>query len=135
MSSFSSKIAWLLATLKSLTKKLAVFPTAVIIMLLRIVENLFFDILMTTDSSFLFFQQTKIQLLFADTHIEPQARCYACSYIEADNGEQNGNLYCGQMEDADPEANINSLVQNCPLHASLGCYTGTSIHNFLSSVL
>ena len=82
-------------------------------------------------NTYYFFQQSKVQLLFADSNIEPQARCYACSYIEADNGEQKGNLYCGQMEDADPEANINSLVQNCPLHASLGCYTGTSIHNFV----
>ena len=51
MSSFSTRIAWLLAMLKSLTKKLAVLPTAVIIMLLRIVENLFFDVLLTTDLS------------------------------------------------------------------------------------
>ena len=51
-----------------------------------------------------------------------QEKCYACSYVESDDGSVNGNVNCPDNPSAD-------FTVDCPTWAQNGCYTGTAVHN------
>jgi len=53
----------------------------------------------------------------------PQEECFACSYIQKENGDVIGNVYCAD----DPDKLENGNVK-CPMYANAACYTGTSAH-------
>ena len=53
----------------------------------------------------------------------PQDNCFTCTYIERDNGEVEGNIFC-----ADEPGKLNSSSYACPMYANAACYTGTNAH-------
>ena len=50
--------------------------------------------------------------------------CYACSYVERDDGTVEGNKFCADAPDKLP----GTASIKCPLFADAGCYTGTNVH-------
>lgn len=61
-----------------------------------------------------------------------QDTCYACQYIEDDDGTVSGNQNCGETPtDETPEGNLTmyKVEMNCPTWAKMGCYTGSALHN------
>ena len=50
-----------------------------------------------------------------------QESCYACHYVEEDNGLVSGNTNC-------PDRPTQEMIKSCPLYAANGCYTGTAVH-------
>ena len=61
-----------------------------------------------------------------------QDACYACQYIEDDDGNVIGNQNCAETPtDETPEGNTTTykVEMNCPTWAKMGCYTGSALHN------
>lgn len=50
--------------------------------------------------------------------------CYACSYVERDDGTVEGNKFCADAPDKLP----GTASVTCPTYADAGCYTGTNLH-------
>ena len=53
----------------------------------------------------------------------PQDSCYACKYIEKDDGSVQGNKFC-----ADEPDKLQDAFNECPIYANAACYTGTNAH-------
>ena len=53
----------------------------------------------------------------------PQDKCYACSYVQRENGDTEGNIYCADEPDKMEGASV-----SCPMYANTACYTGSSAH-------
>jgi len=53
----------------------------------------------------------------------PQEECFGCSYIEQNNGDVLGNVFCGDQPDKLENGKI-----ACPMYANAACYTGTNAH-------
>ena len=53
----------------------------------------------------------------------PQDTCYACKYIEKDDGSVQGNKFC-----ADEPDKLQDAFNECPTYADAACYTGTNAH-------
>ena len=56
-----------------------------------------------------------------------QEKCFACSYIEEDNGNVLGNANC-------PDAPTEDMSVSCPAWATSGCYIGAAVHNVVSKI-
>ena len=56
-----------------------------------------------------------------------QESCYACHYIEQDDGSVSGNTNC-------PDAPNDDMKMKCPAWATNGCYTGSAVHNMVSYI-
>ena len=50
-----------------------------------------------------------------------QESCYACTYLEQENGDVIGNSNC--LDNADKFESV-----ACPIYANAGCYTGSNTH-------
>jgi len=50
-----------------------------------------------------------------------QESCYACKFVEEDDGTISGNNQCG-------DAPTDNMKNECPNYAQNGCYTGTAVH-------
>lgn len=54
---------------------------------------------------------------------DPQDSCFTCNYIQKDNGDVEGNVFC-----ADEPDQLEDAAVACPMYANAGCYTGTVAH-------
>ena len=60
-----------------------------------------------------------------------QGECYSCMYSEYDNGDVSGNPNCLNLDQAN-STEIEGLISTCPRHISMGCFTGSALHDIVS---
>jgi len=60
--------------------------------------------------------------MFIEDGDERQEECYACQFLETDDGDVLGNKYCAD------EPDLIDVSVNCPMYAQKACFTGTNVH-------